>query len=222
MTNSPRKISLLFVSSVVALGILAAPTAFSAPHSAAKAGGACTKLGAVAKTKIASFKCLKSGSKLIWHAVKTAKSAPVKSTPAATNSATPTAAASLLPAQSSYDITVAAHQWSFDFTYMVDGKKAPLASAAGDSSILFIPQGKVVHFSLTSADTTHGFWIPDLLINSAMDPGTTSHLDFTASKIGTFIGRCNVSSCGRGHAGMSFTVKVVSQDDYLKYLSSLK
>lgn len=128
----------------------------------------------------------------------------------------------MLPAQSSYDITVAAHQWSFDFTYMVDGKKTPLASSPGNSGILFIPEGKVVHFSLTSADTTHGFWVPDLLINSAMDPGTTGHLDFTASKLGTFIGHCNVSSCGRGHAGMSFTVKVVNQDDYLKYLSSLK
>lgn len=219
---TPKKISLLLASSVFALGILSVPMAFSASSATAKAGGACTKLGAVAKTKAASFKCVKNGNKLVWHAVKTSKPAPAKTTPAPTTSATPTPAVSLLPAQSSYDITVAAHQWSFDFTYMVDGKKTPLASATGDSGILFIPEGKAVHFSLTSADTTHGFWVPDLLINSAMNPGTTGHLDFTASKLGTFIGHCNVSSCGRGHAGMSFTVKVVSQDDYLKYLSSLK
>lgn len=222
MTNSTRKISLLFLSSVVAIGILSVPMAFSAANTVVKAGGACTKLGTVAKTKTASFKCVKSGKKHVWHAVKVAKPAPAKTTPAAAKPTTPTPEVSSLPAQSSYDITVAARQWSFDFTYMVDGRKTPLPSASGDSSILFIPEGKVVHFSLTSADTTHGFWVPDLLINSAMDPGTTGHLDFTASKLGTFVGHCNVSSCGRGHAGMAFTVKVVSQDDYLKYLSSLK
>ncbi len=222
MTNSSKKFSLVLVSSVVAIGILSAPMAFSASSSAAKAGGACAKLGAVAKTKTASFKCVKSGSKFVWRVVKTAKPAPAKSTPAAAASSTPTPAVSLLPAQSAYDITVAAHQWSFNFTYFVNGKSSPLASASGDSAVLYVPEGKLVHFSLTSADTTHGFWIPDLLINSSMDPGTTGHLDFTASKLGTFIGRCNVPSCGRGHAGMAFTVKVVSQDDYLKYLSSLK
>ncbi|HEY3292717.1 MAG TPA: hypothetical protein VGJ85_03695, partial [Candidatus Nanopelagicaceae bacterium] len=63
---------------------------------------------------------------------------------------------------------------------------------------------------------------PGLSIDSSMDPGVTGHLDFTASKTGEFPGRCNVSRCGRGHAGMAFTVKVVSADDYLKYLSSLK
>lgn len=217
-----KKISLSLATSVFALGILSVPMAFSAASTTVKAGGACTKLGAVSKTKTTSFTCIKSGSKLVWQAVKTAVPAPAKPTATATNSSTPTPVLASLSAQSSYDITVAAHQWSFDFTYMVDGKKTPLASASGDSGILFIPEGKLVHFSLTSADTTHGFWVPDLLINSAMDPGTTGHIDFTASKLGSFIGRCNVSSCGRGHAGMSFTVKVVSQDDYLKYLSSLK
>ena len=222
MTNSTRNISLLIASSVVAVGILSAPMAFSATRPTAKAGGACTKLGTVAKTKAASFKCIKSGKKLVWHVVKATKPSPAKTTPATKTSTTPTPEVSLLPAQSSYDITVAAHQWSFDFTYVVNGKSTPLTSAPGDSGVLYVPQGKLVHFSLTSADTTHGFWVPDLLINSSMDPGTTGHLDFTANKLGTFVGHCNVPSCGRGHAGMAFTVKVVSQDDYLKYLSSLK
>lgn len=87
---------------------------------------------------------------------------------------------------------------------------------------MYVPEGKLVHFTLTSADTTHGFWIPGLSIDNSMDPGVTGHFDFTASKTGTFPGRCNVSSCGRGHAGMAFTVKVVSAEDYIKYVSSLK
>jgi cytochrome c oxidase subunit 2 len=128
----------------------------------------------------------------------------------------------VLPTQSAYDISVASSQWNFNFTYFVDSSKSARHSAPGDSSVLYLPEGKLIHFTLTSADTTHGFWIPGLSINSNMDPSVTGHLDFTPNKIGTFLGHCNVSSCGRGHAGMAFTVKVVSNADFLKYLLPLK
>lgn len=223
MNTSLKKVPLLILSAIFALGILSAPMAFSASHAAAISPGTlCAKVGATAKTATSSLKCVKSGKKLIWQIVKPAKPAPVKATPSTSTSTTPTPAASLVPTQSAYDITVASSQWNFAFTYFVDGKKTGMSSAPGNSSILYIPEGKLVHFTLTSADTTHGFWVPGLLIDSAMDPGTAGHLDFTPSKLGTFPGHCNVSSCGRGHAGMAFTVKVVSADDYLKYLSSLK
>ena len=134
-------------------------------------------------------------------------------------SATPSVAA--LPSQSAYDITVAASQWNYDFTYFVDGSKSARHSAPGDSLVLYIPENKIVHFTLTSADTTHGFWIPGLSIDSSLDPGVTGRLDFTPSKLGTFSGRCNVS-CGRGHAGMAFTVKVVTEENFLRYLFGLR
>lgn len=222
--NAPlKKLALVFTSAVFALVVLSAPFAFSATKAAAKTpGSTCPKAGITAKSGGVALKCIKSGKKLIWQVVKTAKPASPKPTSTASASATPTPSISVLPAQSAYDITVASSQWNFDFTYLADGSKTARHSAAGDSAVLYIPEGKLVHFTLTSADTTHGFWIPGLSIDSSMDPGVTGHLDFTASKTGTFPGRCNVSSCGRGHAGMAFTVKVVSADDYLKYLSSLK
>lgn len=219
MNASLQKSALVFTSAVVALAVFSAPFAFSATKAAPKSpGNACPKVGATAKAGAVSLKCVKSGKKLLWQVVKTAK--PV--TPPASATPAPSTSVALLPAQSSYDITVASSQWNFDFTYFADGSKSARHSAPGDSAVLYIPEGKLVHFTLTSADTTHGFWIPGLSIDSSMDPGVTGHLDFTASKTGTFPGRCNVSSCGRGHAGMAFTVKVVSADDYLKYLSSLK
>lgn len=222
--NAPlKKSSLVITAALLALAVLTTPIAMAASKTAAKSPGKpCSKVGTVSKSGTVSLKCVKSGKKLIWQVVKAAKPAPTKasSTPQATPSSTPTM--TLVPSQSAYDVTVASSQWNFAFTYFVDGSKAALHSAPGDSSVLYVPEGKLVHFTLTAADTTHGFWVPGLSIDNSMDPGVTGHLDFTASKTGTFPGRCNVSSCGRGHAGMAFTVKVVSAEDYIKYLSSLK
>lgn len=223
MNASLKRSSFVFTAALLASAVFAAPLAMAASKTAAKSPGKpCSKVGTVSKSGTLSLKCVKSGKKLIWQIVKTAKPAPTKasSTPKATPSSTPTM--TLVPSQSAYDITVASSQWNFAFTYFVDGSKAALHSAPGDSSFLYVPEGKLVHFTLTSADTTHGFWVPGLSIDNSMDPGVTGHLDFTASKTGTFPGRCNVSSCGRGHAGMAFTVKVVSAEDYIKYISSLK
>lgn len=219
MDVSLKKSSLLITSVILAVAVLSTPLAFSSANASTKSPDSpCPKVGALAKSGAVSLKCIKSGKKLIWHVVKTPSP---KGTGSSTSpSSTPSLAS--VPAQSAYDITVASSQWSFDFTYFVDGSKSPRHSASGNSAILYIPEGKLVHFTLTSADTTHGFWIPGLLIDSSMDLGVSGRLDFTANKIGTFPGRCNVSSCGRGHAGMAFTVKVVNPDDYLKYLSTLK
>jgi cytochrome c oxidase subunit 2 len=52
-------------------------------------------------------------------------------------------------------------------------------------------------------------------------PGETSHLQFTANKLGEYPGRCNIL-CGRNHSQMLFTVKVVTPERYQKYLDSLK
>jgi cytochrome c oxidase subunit 2 len=78
-----------------------------------------------------------------------------------------------------------------------------------------------VKLNLTNtADVSHGFWIPALGIDKEMAPEVTSAVDVTPSKLGTFPGACNVE-CGRGMAGMNFTVQVVSEADFLTYLSSL-
>jgi cytochrome c oxidase subunit 2 len=52
-------------------------------------------------------------------------------------------------------------------------------------------------------------------------PGVENHLEFTANKIGTYPGRCNIL-CGRNHSQMLFKVKVVSPSAYQKYISNLK
>jgi cytochrome c oxidase subunit 2 len=52
-------------------------------------------------------------------------------------------------------------------------------------------------------------------------PGVTNKLEFTANKLGDFPGRCNIL-CGRNHAQMLFTVRVVTPAEYETYISNLK
>jgi heme/copper-type cytochrome/quinol oxidase subunit 2 len=218
MNTSLKKSALLTSLFIFAAGVISAPTAFSYSVVAVKPGSVCPKVGSLAKSGTRSITCVKSGKKLVWRIVKAVK----PSAPSRSATPRPTQTTAVLPTQSAYDISVASSQWNFNFTYFVDSSKSARHSAPGDSSVLYLPEGKLIHFTLTSADTTHGFWIPGLSINSNMDPSVTGHLDFTPNKIGTFLGHCNVSSCGRGHAGMAFTVKVVSNADFLKYLLPLK
>jgi cytochrome c oxidase subunit 2 len=51
-------------------------------------------------------------------------------------------------------------------------------------------------------------------------PGVTNKLEFTANKLGTYPGRCNIL-CGRNHAQMLFTVKVVTLQEYQTYIEGL-
>jgi cytochrome c oxidase subunit 2 len=52
-------------------------------------------------------------------------------------------------------------------------------------------------------------------------PDRPNQLQFTANKLGTYPGRCNIL-CGRNHAQMIFKVKVVTPEQYQKYLETLK
>jgi cytochrome c oxidase subunit 2 len=86
---------------------------------------------------------------------------------------------------------------------------------------LYMPLGEKVRFTLTSNDVVHGFWIPAFMIQIQNLPGETNHLQFTANKLGEYPGRCNIL-CGRNHSQMIFKVKVVTPEQYQKYLDSLK
>ncbi|NBY30971.1 MAG: cytochrome c oxidase subunit II, partial [Actinobacteria bacterium] len=73
----------------------------------------------------------------------------------------------------------------------------------------------------TSSDVDHGFWIPAFMIQIMNLPGVENHLEFAATKLGTFPGRCNML-CGRNHSQMLFTVKVVTPSEYAGYIANLK
>lgn len=123
------------------------------------------------------------------------------------------------PAQ--HEITVEGIQWSWQFGYPEAGKGAVVTGTPENPPTLYLPQGESVRFTITANDVVHGFWIPAFMIQQQNLPGVTNHLQLTANKLGTYPGRCNIL-CGRNHTQMIFKVKVVTPDQYQKYLNTLK
>jgi cytochrome c oxidase subunit 2 len=120
-----------------------------------------------------------------------------------------------------HEIAVSGFQWSWQFKYSDAGENAVVTGTPALPPTLYLPQGESVRFTLTANDVVHGFWIPAFMIQMQNLPGETNYLQFTANKLGEFPGRCNIL-CGRNHSQMLFKVKVVTPENYQKYLDSLK
>ena len=120
-----------------------------------------------------------------------------------------------------HEITVNGFQWSWQFGYPEAGPKAVVTGTPAQPPTLVVPVGEKVRYTITSNDVVHGFWIPAFMIQMQNLPGVTNSLEFTANKLGTYPGRCNIL-CGRNHAQMLFTVKVVTASEYKAYLETLK
>ena len=123
-----------------------------------------------------------------------------------------------------HEIDVKGIQWSWQFTYAdtkLPAEKSTVTGTPAQPPVLVVPLGEKVQYVLTANDVVHGFWIPDFMIQMQTLPGVTNHLEFTANKLGTFPGRCNIL-CGRNHSQMLFKVKVVTPAEYQTYLSTFK
>jgi cytochrome c oxidase subunit 2 len=120
-----------------------------------------------------------------------------------------------------HEIKVEGIQWSWQFSYPEAGAKAVVTGTPAMPPTLYVPLGEKVRYTITSNDVVHGFWIPAFMIQMQNLPGVTNHLEFTANKLGTYPGRCNIL-CGRNHAQMIFSVKVVTPTEYKAYLETLK
>ena len=125
-------------------------------------------------------------------------------------------------AQVSHFIDVEGFQWSWQFNYKDAGdyKSATVTGTPAQPPTLYLPLGENVRFTLTANDVVHGFWIPAFMIQMQNLPGVTNKLEFSANKLGTFPGRCNIL-CGRNHSQMLFTVKVVTPAEYQTYIEGL-
>ena len=120
-----------------------------------------------------------------------------------------------------HEILVDGFQWSWQFSYPEAGPKAVVTGTPANPPTLYVPLGEKVRYTITSNDVVHGFWIPAFMIQMQNLPGVTNYLEFTANKLGTYPGRCNIL-CGRNHSQMLFSVKVVTPAEYKTYLETLK
>jgi len=123
------------------------------------------------------------------------------------------------------------HGFGFDSFMIGDGKvlndevEAELVAAgytrdefllATDTAVV-VPVGQIVVMQLTGADVIHSWTIPAFGVKQDAVPGRLAQLWFKAEKEGVYFGQCS-ELCGKDHAYMPITVKVVSQEAYEGWL----
>lgn len=122
------------------------------------------------------------------------------------------------------------------FKAIINGKKPiPIQVVALDWKWLFIypehgiatvnfiqfPEKTPVNFIITSDAPMNSFWIPRLGGQIYAMPAMRSKLHLIASEVGTFRGvSANIS--GKGFAGMTFTAKASSEEEFTQWVNQVK
>jgi cytochrome c oxidase subunit 2 len=84
-----------------------------------------------------------------------------------------------------------------------------------------VPVNKVVRLQITGADVIHSFAMPAFGIKVDAVPGRLSETWFRADHEGVYHGQCS-ELCGRDHAFMPITIRVVSQSEYEAWLGQAR
>jgi cytochrome c oxidase subunit 2 len=86
---------------------------------------------------------------------------------------------------------------------------------------MVVPVGKKVRILTTAADVIHAWWIPAFGAKQDAIPGFIRDTHFKAEKPGVYRGQCT-ELCGKDHGFMPIVVRVVSADDYSKWVGDQK
>ncbi|MCL6285329.1 cytochrome c oxidase subunit II [Ruegeria sp. 2012CJ41-6] len=114
------------------------------------------------------------------------------------------------------------HEFEFE-SFMLDREGLEEAGYSQDEYLLatdtavVVPVGKIVVMQVTGADVIHSWTIPAFGVKQDAVPGRLAELWFKADKEGIYFGQCS-ELCGKDHAYMPITVKVVSQEVYDAWL----
>jgi cytochrome c oxidase subunit 2 len=82
---------------------------------------------------------------------------------------------------------------------------------------LAIPVNRPVELILHAKDVNHSFYVPEMRIQQDFVPGIEIPIHFTPTKVGDYQVVCT-QLCGLGHYSMKAPMKVLSQDDYDKWM----
>ncbi len=124
---------------------------------------------------------------------------------------------------------------SFDSFMIGDGKvlnadvEAELVAAGyskdefllATDTALVLPAGKNVKVIVTGSDVMHAWMVPGLGMQHSAVPGRLGEMWFNADKEGIYFGQCT-TLCGKDHAYMPITVKVVAPAVYDQWLAKAK
>jgi cytochrome c oxidase subunit 2 len=127
-------------------------------------------------------------------------------------------------------VGVVANKWNWQFRYVretykdADGDDQVVESTGSSEEIpiLVLPKGQRIRFEENSQDVIHSFWVPELLFKRDVIPGRTNSFEISSiDREGSYVGRC-AELCGTYHSQMNFEVRVVSPEDYKKYIEGRK
>ena len=90
---------------------------------------------------------------------------------------------------------------------------------ATDTAVV-VPVGKTIVMNVTGADVIHSWTVPAFGVKQDAVPGRLAQLWFEAEKEGVYFGQCS-ELCGKDHAYMPITVKVVSEEAYQEWLDNM-
>ena len=134
------------------------------------------------------------------------------------------------------DMTVKAtgKQWYWSYSYPDHGKfefdslmlkadelkpdQPRLLSVDND---MVVPVNKTVHVIVTGADVIHAFAVPSFGIKIDAIPGRINETWFKATREGIYHGQCS-ELCGKDHAFMPITVRVVSEQAFAAWVEDAK
>jgi len=139
-------------------------------------------------------------------------------------------------------IKITGYQWKWGYDYLkgegegigfistLDTSQRAMSNAGkpeGDNYLLkvdnplVVPVGKKVRIITTANDVIHAWMIPAFGVKQDAIPGFVRDNWFRADKTGDFYGQC-VELCGKEHAYMPIHVKVLSAEDYSKWVEGEK
>ena len=87
------------------------------------------------------------------------------------------------------------------------------------SGVMWVPVNREVEVILRSHDVIHSFFVPAMRFKQDAVPGLAIHMHFTPIQTGDFEIAC-AELCGLGHYKMHGIVKVVSEDEFNKWLAA--
>jgi len=134
------------------------------------------------------------------------------------------------------DITVKAtgKQWYWSYSYPDNGNFEFDSLIVADKDLkpgqprlltvdneMVVPVNKVVHVLVTGADVIHSFNVPSFGIRIDAIPGRINETWFKATILGTFHGQCS-ELCGKNHAFMPITVRVVGDSEFTAWAAQAK
>ncbi len=95
-------------------------------------------------------------------------------------------------------------------------------SAAKDDVVtgtMYLPVNREVDLTLRAIDVIHSFFVPAMRFKQDAVPGLAIHMHFTPTQVGDYEIAC-AELCGLGHYKMHGMLKVVSQQDFDKWLAA--